>query len=290
MHAQVAHGMGDVQREVRELLDTPSGNGEAAAVSTPGSEPPVRPETGSAPGPADPPMASAGDPLAAGATRAVAQGHSAERGALEPGQDSAAAASAAAPAQQPSSSSAGQQDSLALQHSGRGAPQASGAAGSGRGSASGQVSSRDHSGGGSSSGGGPAADSSASNSDESEGSIIGFDTEALAPAERCAAAAAGELLDAARAAVCLHFDPKRCSESAFLPAAAAGKLMGMPTACHFAVLNSHALPLPVRAEVTLCHVSCAPSCRCKMKQPRLSKYLLATDLYLFQMQLLHTYS
>ena len=217
MHAQVAHGMGDVQREVRELLDMPSGNGEAAVVSTPGSEPPVCPETGSAPGPADPPAVPAGDPPAAGAVRAAAAGHSAERGALDPGQVSAAA-SAAAPVQQPSGSNDGQQDSLALQHSGRGAPQAPGAAGGGRGSASGagQVSSRDHSGGGSSSGWGPAADSSASDSDESEGSVIGFDTEALAPAERCAAAAAGELVDAARAAVRLHLVVKKCSEFAFL--------------------------------------------------------------------------
>lgn len=217
MHTQVAHGMGDVQREVRELLDTPSANGEAAAVSTPGPRPPVGPEAGPVPGPADPPAVLAGDPPAAGATRAAAQGHGAERGALEPGQVSAAAASAAASVQQPSSSSAGQQDGLALQHSSRGAPQASGAAGGGRGaSGAGQLSSRAHSGWGSSSSGGPAADSLASDGGESEGSVVGFEAEALAPAERCAAAAAGELVDAAQAAVRLHLNGKKCSESAFL--------------------------------------------------------------------------
>ena len=205
--------MGDVQREVRELLDTPAANGEAAAVSTPGSQPPAGPEAGPAPEPADPPTVSGGDHPAAGAARAAAQGHGAERGALEPGQVSAAA-SAAAPAQQPSSSSAGRQGSSALQHSGRGAPQAPGAAGGGRWNALGAVQLGfpllEHSGGGSSGSEGPAADSLASDSDESEGSIIGFDTEALAPAERCAAAAAGELVDAARAAV----RPRKMAEGA----------------------------------------------------------------------------
>ena len=203
MHAQVAHGMGDVQREVRELLDTPSANGDAAAVGTPGSGPPAGPEAGPAPGPADPPAVLAGDLAAAGAARAAAQGRSAERGASQPGQVSAAAACAAASVPQPSSSSDGQQDSLALHHSSRGAPQASSALGGGHGSASGagHLNHRAHSGGGSSSSGGPAADSLASESDESEGSVIGFDAETLTPAERCTAAAAGELVDAARAAV-----------------------------------------------------------------------------------------
>ena len=197
--------MVDVQREVRELLETSRADGEAGAVSTPGSSAPVGRDAGPATGPADLPEALAGDPPAAGAPRAAAQGHSAERGAVDLGRGHAAAV-AAAPTEQPSRSDGGQQDGTLPQHSGGSPPQAPRAAGGRQESGAGAVllDDREHGGGPSIRSEGPTAVGSTSDSGGSEGSIIGFEAEALTPAERCVAAAAGELVDTARAAVRLH--------------------------------------------------------------------------------------